>query len=275
MERFTTIDGRAVRFHEAGQGRPLVLIHAFPLGADMWRHQLAAVPAGWRAIAPDLRGFGGSARAVENGEHVVAVPAASIDDYAADVLRLMDAIDVERAVIGGLSMGGYVAFGMWRLAADRVQGLVLCDTRAENDTDEARATRTTLRDLVLRDGPRAASDAMVPKLLGASTRRDRLGLVADVRRWIEANDRHAIADAIGALMSRPDSTPLLGAIDRPVQLIVGAEDELTPPALHDRMQALLPDAAMTTIEAAGHLSNLEQPDVFNRTLARFLASILA
>jgi pimeloyl-ACP methyl ester carboxylesterase len=226
-------------------------------------------------IAPDLRGFGGSSRTAPLGGHVAATPARSIDDHAADVVSLMDALDVDRAVVGGLSMGGYVTFGVWRLAPERVQGLVLCDTRAEGDTGEARANRARLKELVLREGSRAAADTMLPKLLGASTRRDRPALERDVERWIEGNDREAIADALECLMSRPDSTPLLTGIDRPVQLIVGAEDELTPPALHDRMQALLPDAAMTTIEAAGHLSNLEQPDVFNRTLSRFLATVPA
>jgi pimeloyl-ACP methyl ester carboxylesterase len=271
MQHEITIDGRTVRYLDSGEGRPLLLIHAFPLTADLWRLQAAALPSGWRLIAPDLRGFGGSSRRA--GDTTVA--ARSIDDHAIDALALLDRLGIERAVVGGLSMGGYVTFAIHRRAAHRVQALVLADTRAEADTDEARGNRDAMLASLKTGGPAAVADAMLPKLLAPATLRDRPEIAVTIRRTIEAADPEGIADAITCLKTRPDSTPLLSRIAVPVLLVVGRDDVLTPVALHETMHATLPGASLTVIEGAGHLSNLERPDVFNRTLARFLHAVAA
>jgi pimeloyl-ACP methyl ester carboxylesterase len=284
MEHYTTINGRAVRYRDTGGGRTpgstsdardghvIVLLHAFPLTAEMWAPQLADLPSAWRAVAPDLRGFGGSSRR-QAGLGGAEVPARGMDDYASDVLALLDTLEIPAAVIGGLSMGGYVAFSLFRLAPTRVRALLLADTRAEADADAARQNRMIMLATLEASGPPAIADAMLPKLLALASRREHPDLERDVRRLIESNSREAIADAIRCLMSRPDSRPLLSSIAVPVQLIAGSDDELTPVALHEEMQASLPDASLTIIEGAGHLSNLERPDVFNRTLSRFLVSL--
>jgi pimeloyl-ACP methyl ester carboxylesterase len=265
-EHFETVEGRRVRYLAAGGGQPLVLLHAFPLTADMWRPQLAAVPAGWRLLAPDLRGLGRSDRSV-------SAPARAMADHAGDVLALLDRLHIENAVIGGLSMGGYVTFALWRLAPRRFRGMVLADTRAEADTPEGRANREKMLAALAETGLSAVADTMLPKLFGPQTAREQPALLHETRRVIEENTKEGVADAIVSLMTRPDSTSLLGSVDVPVQLIVGRDDELTPVPLHDRMQAAMPNAALTIIEGAGHLSNLERPDVFNRTLAQFLQSL--
>ena len=136
------VAGRRVSWLQSGEGSPLVLLHAFPLSAEMWAPQHATVPAGWKLITPDLRGLGGSS----------GPPATSVDDHADDVLALMRHLGLERAVIGGLSMGGYVAFALYRRAAPRVRALVLADTRAEADTEEARANRVTMQQTARRAG---------------------------------------------------------------------------------------------------------------------------
>ena len=273
MQQHTTIDGRNLRYLDRGAGRAIVLVHAFPLSADMWEPQLEALPSGWRAIAPDLRGLGGSSRVVEDGEHLVAVPARAMEDHARDVLALADRLGIERFVLAGLSMGGYVAFAVCRLAAARLDGLFLADTRSEADTDEAHANRLQMLHVVGNGGAVGVADVMIPKLLGPTSRRDRTSLVDQVRQLIEANDPEGIADAVRCLMMRPDSTPLLGTIACPVHLVVGREDELTPVVLHEQMRERLDGAGLTVIEAAGHLSNLEQPDAFNRALVRFLTTL--
>lgn len=273
MEHVATIDGRSVRFQDSGRGEPLLLLHAFPLSAALWRPQLASVPDGWRIIAPDLRGFGGSARHVVDRGTRIEVPARSMDDYARDALALLDWLSIDRAVVGGLSMGGYVTFALCRLQPARVRALVLADTRAEADTDEGRRNREAMLASLEASGPSAVADAMMPKMLAPSTGRDQPQVARFVRDLIETADAAAIADAIRCLMTRPDSTTSLSALRVPVQLIVGREDALTPVALHESMQSHVPDAALTVIEGAGHLSNLEQPDVFNRTLSRFLRSL--
>jgi pimeloyl-ACP methyl ester carboxylesterase len=185
----------------------LVLLHAFPLNARMWEGQLGFTGAGWRVIAPQFRGFDAGA-----GEP----PASSVDDYAGDVIDLLDALDVKQAVVGGLSMGGYVAFALLRLAARYVQGLVLADTRSQADTPEGIAGRTRLLQLLDDKGPSAVAEEMIPKLLGDTTRQTKPAVVATVRSLALASPAEAIAGAIRALMTRPDSTPNLSSfIARP------------------------------------------------------------
>jgi len=228
----------------------------------MWERQLSLAADGWRVIAPQLRGFDGGA----------ADPAASsVDDYAGDVIDLLDALHVERAVIGGLSMGGYIAFAILRHAARYVDGLVLADTRSQADTPEGVEGRKKLLQLVQTQGPPAVADDMIPKLLGETTRRERREVVDAVRSLVLSNSTDAIAGAVRALMSRPDSTPLLPTIHVPTLVVVGAEDTVTPPAAAEQLHAQIAGSELVTIPAAGHLSNLEQPEAFQSALARFLS----
>jgi 3-oxoadipate enol-lactonase len=240
----------------------LLLLHAFPLNARMWEGQLALAGTGWRIIAPQLRGF-------DRGDG--DPPAASVDDYAGDVIDLLDALHVKQAVIGGLSMGGYVAFALLRLAARYVQGLVLADTRSEADTPDGLAGRTRMLQLVQDKGPAAVADEMIPKLLGETTRRTRPAVVEQVRSLALASPAAAIEGAIRALMTRPDSTPLLSSIHMPTLIVVGDEDTVTPPAASEGMRQLIGGSELVRIPHAGHLSNLERPDLFNAALAAFLS----
>ena len=227
----------------------------------MWEGQLTLADTGWRVIAPQLRGFDGGA-----GDP----PAASVDDYAGDVIDLLDALHVTQAVIGGLSMGGYVAFALLRLAARYVQGLVLADTRSQADTPEGVAGRTRLLQVVQDKGPSVVADEMIPKLLSEMTRNTRPVVVELVRTLAVANSSDAIAGAIRALMTRPDSTPLLSSIHVPTLVLVGDEDALTPPPASEEMHRAIAGSELVRIPQAGHLSNLEQPELFNAALAAFL-----
>jgi 3-oxoadipate enol-lactonase len=239
----------------------LVLLHAFPLNARMWDAQLALADDGWRVIAPQYRGFDGAA-----GE-----PAAtSIDDYAGDVIDLLDALHVDQAVVGGLSMGGYVAFAVLRHAARYVQGLVLADTKSPADTPEGVEGRKRMLQLVQEKGPAAVADDMIPKLLGETTRRTRPEVVERVRALVMSSSAEAIAGGVRALMTRPDSTPLLATIHVPTLILVGAEDSVTPPAAAHEMHRAIAGSELVEIPGAGHLSNLEQPERFHTALARFL-----
>jgi len=240
----------------------LVLLHAFPLNARMFEGQLGLADTGWHIVVPQLRGFDGAS---------ADPPAASVDDYAGDVIDLLDSLHLKQAVIGGLSMGGYVAFAVLRLAARYVQGLILADTRSQADTPEGRAGRDTLLGVLRQGGPEAVANEMIPKLLGETTRGTRPAVVERVRSLILANQDEAIAGAINALKTRPDSTPLLAGIHVPTLIVVGEEDSVTPPSAAEEMHAAIGGSALVRIPAAGHLSNLEQPDLFNAALTAFLS----
>jgi 3-oxoadipate enol-lactonase len=229
----------------------LLLLHAFPLNAAMWEAQLAMADRGWRVIAPEFaRG--------------------TLDDFAGDLVDLLDALHVHEAVIAGQSMGGYAAFALLRLAPTYIQGLVLADTRPQADAPEALEGRRRLRDLAARGGAAAVADEMIPKLLGETTRRTRSEVVDRVRSLILASSSEAIGAAIRAMMTRPDSTPLLRTIHVPTLIVVGEEDTITPPPLSIEMQRAIPGSLLVTIAGAGHLSSLEQPAAFNEALAAFL-----
>jgi pimeloyl-ACP methyl ester carboxylesterase len=243
----------------------LVLLHAFPLASEMWRPQLAAVPAGWRVVAPDLRGFGASSPDDPSGP-------VSIDDYAHDLLALVDHLELHRVVVGGNSMGGYAAFAMLRLAAERVSGLVLVDTKAEADSESARADRAGMLDVLEDGGVAAVWERMRPGLLGTTTRASRPEVVERVRRLVLAQPADGVRRAIERLRSRPDSTPLLPGIVCPTLVIVGEEDQITGVEIARRMHERIPAAELAVIRGAGHLSGLEQPREFNAVLARFLAA---
>jgi 3-oxoadipate enol-lactonase len=260
---------RSLRYFESGEGRTLLLLHAFPLSADQWLPQLHRVPPGWRFIAPDLRGFRGVGPAFEDpGLHDL-----SIDDYADDVLALATHLDLERLVVCGVSMGGYVALAVRRRAGDRVIGLVLSNTKSGADSAEARAGRDKTIDLARREGPEAIARDMVPRLLGATSRRQQPDLEDAVRRLIVVNSTDAIVTALGALKSRPDSTPMLPDIACPALVITGDEDVIIPVTEAEAMDRALPRSTLNVMPRIGHLSNLEDPVGWNRALGEWLAGV--
>lgn len=268
--QYCHIGSRTIAYLDSAPGngglRTYVLLHAFPLGANMWEPQMRAIPDGWRLITPDLRGFGGSTE-------LDSVSALSIADYAEDVADLLAELKVERAVIGGLSMGGYAAFALLQSKPEIIDALILADTRAVADSPEARANRRNMLALVDREGPQGVAKDMMPKLLGNTTRETNQTAEATVRRLIKQQSPVAIRGAIHRMMHRPDSTALLPTIGVPTLVIVGEEDTLTPVPESERMAGAIKGSKLVKIPAAGHLSNLEQPDAFNHALSAFLVSL--
>jgi 3-oxoadipate enol-lactonase len=255
-------DGRRLRFLESGAGWPLVLIHSFPLSADQWRPQLDAPPPGWRMICPDVRGFGPSAT------HPTAQM--SMDLMARDVLALMDHLEIDRAMIGGLSMGGYVTFALLRIAPERFSGMILSNTRATPDSLDGKAGRDRMSKIVRTGGPAAVADDMIPKLLGETTHAARPQVEALVRRLIVSNSAEGIDGGLQAMKNREDATPLLDPFTGPVLVISGEEDTLIPAEESDAMAGRFQRVHALTLTAAGHLSNLEVPSDFSEVLHNFL-----
>jgi len=240
------------------QTTPILFLHAFPLNATMWERQRAALGSR-RTLAPDFPGFGGRPPG-----------APELDRFAEAVIQEMDAAGIPRAVVVALSMGGYVAFRLHALAPERVAGLVLADTRAGGDDEAGRTKRTDQAARVRREGVGWLGDAFLPALLGETTRRDRVEVVAAVRGMIDAADPEGVARALEGMRGRPDSSPRLGGIRVPVLVIVGEEDTLTPVGESRKIAEGVPDGRLTVIPGAGHLSNLEDPDSFNEALKSFL-----
>ncbi len=258
-----------MRYLEGGAGWPVILLHAFPLNADMWRPQLAEVPDGWRFIAPDLTTVRVSVPPEGGSYRAGGSDGTGLDEYARAIVRLLDRLEIDRAIIGGISMGGYVTFALFRLAPERFSGVILADTRAQADSDDAKANRARMRQLVAREGAAAIADEMLPKLLSREADAE---VVAFVRRTIEAVPATAIDAALAAMMARPDSTADLARMSIPTLVVVGEEDEVTPLAEAERMQTRLPRARLAVIPGAGHLANVERPHQFSQALHDFLVA---
>jgi pimeloyl-ACP methyl ester carboxylesterase len=267
MRHVVGLGNRELSYIDAGPsaGRALLLLHAFPLTAEMWRPQLTAPPPGWHAIAPDFAGLGHSDDSNSDTPQ--------LDEYADDTVAIMDALAIERAVVAGVSLGGYVALAIARRAPSRLAGLVLSNTKAPADTEEGRQGRARTIATLEEGGTAAVAAAMVPRLLGATTQRDHAALVDQVRAMIGDNPVNGVRRAVLRLRDRPDASPVLPTIAVPALVIAGEEDEIVPLAESERLAAGIPGARFERIAGAGHLSNLEQPDAWNHALATFLSSV--
>lgn len=256
-----TVNGVGLTVEVRGEGPAVLFLHGFPLHRGMWDHQVGAL-AGWRRIAPDLRGMGGS-DAPDLGY--------SMATYAADLAALLDALGEDRAVLVALSMGGYVAFEFLRRWHRRVAGLVLLDTKAGADTPEGKQARDAMAATARERGARAIAEAMLPKLLAPGAPQE---LTDRVRDMIENTSVAGIAGALAAMRDRTDSTALLPALrGLPVLVMVGEEDRLTPPDLAREMAEAIPGAELEVIGGAGHVPPMEQPTVTTDRIRRFLEGV--
>jgi 3-oxoadipate enol-lactonase len=257
------IGTRGVAYDDTGEGRPVVFVHGFPHHRKAWAAQLRALAGHSRAIAVDLPGFGES----DMPERF------AIDAWANGLARFLDALEIERAIIAGLSMGGYVTLAFWRLHRERVLALVLADTRAGADTEEGKQKRRETIDLARHEGPTAVARALLPGMVGKSTREREPSVVAAMRAMLESMSVDSIVGASEAMMNRPDATSLLATIDVPTLIIVGEEDVLTPPKESRAMHAAIPGSRLEIIPSAGHVSNVERPAAFNQVLTEFIAGV--
>ncbi len=254
----TNINGIRVRYEDVGSGPAILLIHAFPLAGAMWRPQVDALQGQYRLITPDLRGFGGSD--APPGHY-------TMDEQADDLAALLDHLGVPQATVCGLSMGGYIAMAFMRRHAARARALVLADTRAGADSEEARAGREANARLAESEGAAAIADKMIPGLVapGASqVLRDTL------RAMILANTPQGIAGALRGMAVRPDSSQSLRAVAVPTMVIVGEQDGLTPPIEAAQINMAVAGSYVVMLPGVGHISNLEAPGEFTIALRVFL-----
>ena len=250
-----------IGYEDVGKGLPVVFLHGFPHDRSLWAPQLGALMDRCRCIAPDMRGF---------GESAVQGPY-TMNRYADDVVALLDTLHIDRAVIAGLSMGGYVAFALWRRHRARVRALVLADTRAGADSTEGRAKRRAMIDTVKAEGIDPLVDAQVTGMLGRTTREKLPELTEYVRRMLARAPAEGVVGALEAMIARPDSTETLATIDVPTMIVVGDEDVLTPPKESRAMHEAIRGSRLEVLAGAGHLSNLERPAAFNHVVSEFVS----
>lgn len=259
-----SVAGAELACEVTGTGPAVLLLHAFPLGLVMWDEQADALRASHQVVRFDGRGFGGS----PPGDSLL-----TMERIADDGVGVLDRLGIASAVVVGLSMGGYAALALVRRHPDRIRALVLADTRAGADSPEAKATRAAQAEKVRREGAAAIADAVLPKLLGATSHKERPDLVARVRRIIESNAPRGIADALAGLAARADSTPTLREIRVPTLVVVGEEDTITPPPEAEALQHGIAGSRLAVIPRAGHLANMENAAEFNHHVGSFLAGL--
>lgn len=247
-----------------GAGDTLVLLHAFPLNGRMFEPQMEKFSGSRRVVAPDYPGFGRSPRTPAQPD---------VRYYAEGVQSLLDRLHLERVVLGGVSMGGYIAFECMRLFPERVSALVLANTRPESDPEEMRENRNQMAHSVAKEGVEVLVELQTERLLAPDTLHNDSELVGNVRAMILENSPDGAVAALGAMRERPDSTPLLGEIRVPTLVVSGEEDGISSPEVMDAMASKIQGAHHVSVPKTGHLSNLEAPDEFNAALDDFLKGI--
>ncbi len=263
MALIADINGQSLNYVVQGtdNGLPVVFIHGFPFNHHMWEPQLKALPHRYRTVAYDVRGHGDSD--VGTGQYTVEL-------FVDDLLGLLDHLVIDRAVVCGLSMGGYIALRAVEHYPGRFRGLVLCDTRSEADTDEAKIKRAGTIAAVRSRGVPAFAEEFVKLVLAPRTLTANAPVVQKVKDMITANDPLGICGTLLALAARTDTTPALPSMNLPALVLVGEHDILTPPTDAQAMDQALPQANLHVIPNAGHMSNLENPAAFNERLLAFL-----
>ena len=242
-------------------GLPIVLIHGFPFDSAMWRPLAGLLrERGHVVLTPDLPGFGDSAASAEG---------ATMESFAASVQELI-ARNGGRAIVGGFSMGGYVALALLREYRKSVAGLMLIDTRADDDSPEARAARLSSIEEIKKNGPAKVIETLLGKQLGKGAT---AAVRQQARQFMERQRPETIIAAQKALARRRNQTDLLPGIALPLLIVVGAEDAITPPSVALAMQSLAPRAMLVQVANAGHMAPMEEPGAVAAALEAFLSTV--
>ena len=252
-------------YEECGEGPAVLLIHGFPLNRQMWQPQLQPLSeAGYRVIAPDLRGFGASEASVDGY---------SIDGFADDMIALMDALKIERAVVGGMSMGGYILMNLLERYPQRVRAACFIATKSSADDEAGRERRTAMAAQAERLGANPIIKIFAELLFAPETMQERPELIARVTSWMRDTNPRALAGGLLGMRDRKDYTPLLPRFQLPSLVIAGALDRAASPNAVELLTTGLPNCESRIIEKAGHMVNMERPEEFNAALLKFLGNL--
>jgi 3-oxoadipate enol-lactonase len=252
-----------LHYAEAGRESPVVLLHGFPLSSAIWQEQQRSLSDKFRVITPDLRGHGNSP--APSGAY-------TMEGMAQDVLALLDSLGITKAAILGHSMGGYIALTALKLAPERFAALGLIASQAGADTEDARQNRYRLAERVAKEGSKVVAEAMIARLFSPDLPADS-PIIAQVHEVMRNTQPAGIIGSLHAMALRPDSTELLRNASLPILLLAGARDQIVPQERTKALAAILPKAKLVTMDQAGHMPMLEQPEATTTALRQFLNGI--
>ena len=250
-----------LNFEDEGTGMPIIFLHGFPFDRHLWVDQIAVLKEHCRVITPDLRGFGDSSAPDE---------VYSMNQYAADIITLLDILSIEQAVVVGLSMGGYIALTIAEQYPERLLGLVFSNTHSAKDTAAKRQGRYNTAEKTNYDGIGFLVDDMLEKVLSENTLKTKPDVVEYVKQMMKRQRPSGVRGALKGMAERKDRTFILSEIQAPTMVIAGENDQLIPVIRGKAMAREIPHSHLEVISDAGHLSNLEQPELYNQVLLRFV-----
>lgn len=254
-----------IGYDDEGSGDALVLVHGHPFNRSMWRPQAERFSrSGWRVIAPDLRGY---------GQTTVVPGEVTLDVFARDLAALLDALGVGQIVLGGLSMGGQIVLEFYRQFGDRVRALVLADTAATPDSDDAKQWRRDTAERLLRQGMSSYAEEVLPKMVTPANIGSQPAVADHVLAMMRGTAPIGAAAALRGRARRPDYTPVCAGISVPTLVVVGGEDEFTPLSDARHLRDHIPAARLAVVDGAGHMPNLEREAEFNAVVQKFLDSL--
>jgi len=259
----TILNDIAINYNERGQpqGLPVVFIHGFPFSHEMWEPQMNVMPNNIYAVSYDVRGHGASD--LGDGQYTIEL-------FVDDLIALLDHLFIEKAILCGLSMGGYIALRTFERHPDRVRGLILCDTKSEPDTDAAKIKRTAAMKTVKSAGVHTFAEDFVKTIFWEKTFETNPSVIAFIKQTICVNSPRGICGTLIALASRTSTTAAVSLINIPTCIIVGEHDKLTPPSDAQMMRKIIPGSELHILPNAAHMSNLENTQEFNQRLLSFL-----
>jgi 3-oxoadipate enol-lactonase len=262
-EKKIYVNDLQVSYLEEGSptGFPLIFIHGFPFNKWMWKKQLLSIKESYRLIAYDVRG---------HGETEAGSPAFSVSQFGDDLICLMDELHIEKAIVAGLSMGGYIALNAILKNPDRFTGLLLCDTQCGADTAEGKEKRKKTIDFIKRNGLTVYAQESLKNLFAPASLERKMDEVLFIEETILKSKPESICLTLQALADRKETCTSLSKLNVPVAILVGLEDKVTPPEIAEKMHQSITGSTFHIIEEAGHLSNLENPEMFNEQILKFL-----
>lgn len=260
-----TVNNINLSYDDVGEGKiPIIFLHGFPFDKTMWRLQLDFLKSSYRVIACDIRGFG---KSMDEESPL------SIDLFGDDLIRFMDKLNIDKAVVCGLSMGGYITLNAHKKFPDRFEALVLCDTQCIADTLEGKEKRYKTIDEIKVDGVANFNEGFIKKVFHKDSITNKKELVEQLRSVVFSNSQHIINQGLVALAERSETCSTLSEVTIPTLIICGREDEVTPLVQSEFMNKNINGSILRVIDNAGHVSNLEQPHEFNKHLRDFLATL--